>query len=274
MSAWRGWLPYVGAGLAAGVLSGLFGIGGGLIIVPILVFLFHYRQKLAQGTSLAAIVIIALAAAVPYVLHVHIDWLAAGLIVIGGVIGSMIGTAIANRLEDDWLRVIFVVVAIASAVKMVLGVSSSGGALSVSPAHSVAIAAAYLGSGLAMGILSAMIGVGGGIILVPLLTLLLGLAQPEAQGLSLVVVMPVSLVGAFRHARVGNADLRAGLALGIGGAVISPLAAIAALHLPIRWLSILFAVLLVFTAGQLLQRVIASRRALSRQTDAARPARN
>jgi len=265
-SGWRRWLPYVGAGTAAGVLSGLFGIGGGLIIVPMLVFLFHYRQKLAQGTSLAAIVVIALAAAVPYVLQVHVDWLAAALIVVGGVTGSIIGSAIANRLDDDWLRAIFVVVALASAVKMVLGVSSSGGALSVSPAHSLAIAATYLGAGLAMGVLSAMIGVGGGIILVPLLTLLLGLAQPEAQGLSLVVVVPVSLVGAFRHARAGNADLRAGLALGIGGAVVSPLAAIAALHLPIRWLSILFAVLLVFTAVQLAQRVVASRRAARSQT--------
>ena len=256
----RAWGPFVAAGLVAGILSELFGIGGGLIIVPMLVMLFHFKQKIAQGTSLTAIVIIAIAGAVPYVLHEHIDWLAAALIVVGGVTGSFIGSAIVHHLNDDWLRVIFAVVVVASAAKMFFAVSSSGGAASVSPAHSAAIAGAYLLAGLAMGTLSSLVGVGGGIILVPMLAIFLGLAQPEAQGLSLVVMAPVSIVGAVRNGRNGYINLPAGIAIGIGGAIMSPLAALLALHMPIKALSYLFGALLLFTAGQLVYKVVQSRR--------------
>jgi len=258
--AMRKWGAFVAAGLVAGIFSGLFGIGGGVIIVPMLVMLFHFRQKIAQGTSLSAIVIISVAGAVPYVLHEHIDWLAALLIVAGGVSGSFIGAAIAHHLNDDWLRIIFAVVVVASAVKMVLGASGSSGAATVSPAQSLTVVGAYILAGLAMGTLSALVGVGGGIILVPLLTLFLGLAQPEAQGLSLIVMAPISLVGALRNAHHGHVDLGASVALGIGGAVMSPLAALLALHLPIRALSYLFGALLLFTAGQLVFKVVESRR--------------
>jgi len=256
----RRWGPFVAAGLVAGVLSGLFGIGGGVIIVPMLVMLFHFRQKIAQGTSLSAIVIIAIAGAVPYVLHEHIDWVAALLIVAGGVSGSFIGAAIAHHLNDDWLRIIFAVVVVASALKMVIGGTGSSGAVSASPAQSLATAGAYIVAGLAMGTLSALVGVGGGIILVPLLVMFIGLAQPEAQGLSLVVMAPISLVGALRNAHHGYINLGASVAIGIGGAIMSPLAALLALHLPIRALSYLFGALLLFTAGQLIFKVVEERR--------------
>ena len=256
----RRWGPYVGAGLAAGALSGLFGIGGGLIIVPLLVFFFQYTQKVAQGTSLVAIVIIALAGAVPYALHVQIDWLAALLVVVGGVGGSLIGAAIAHRLPETWLRLIFAAVVVVSAIRMVWGAAGSAAGAVVSPSQSLASAAAYAGAGLAMGILSALLGVGGGIILVPLLALLLGLAQPAAQGLSLIVMAPVSLVGALRNGRHGYTRVGPGIALGLGGAVVSPLAALVALHLPLKVLSYLFAALLVFTAAQLVYKVLKARR--------------
>ena len=255
----RQWLPFLAVGLVAGALSGLFGIGGGLVIVPILVFFFKFTQKNAQATSLCAIVLTAIAGAIPYSLAESIDWVAAGLIVVGGVTGSTIGASIAKRVKDQWLQLIFALVAIASALKMIFDAPAADGG-SAFPALSAGAVAAYVGAGLAMGLLSSLVGVGGGIILVPLLALLIGLSQTYAQGLSLIVMAPISLVGALRHSRNGYTNWAAGIALGIGGAIMSPITAQVALNLSATILPKLFALLLLFTAGQLVHKTIRSRR--------------
>jgi len=256
----RRWLPFLAAGLVAGALSGLFGIGGGLVLVPMMVFFFHFRQKVAQATSLGAIILTAIAAAIPYALQTSVNWLAAGLIVVGGVGGSFAGAAIVKRVKDHWLQILFAVVAMVSAVKMLITTPPTAGHTGLSPTASVWAGLAYVGAGLAMGLLSALVGIGGGIILVPLLALLLGLPQTSAQGLSLIVMAPISAVGAIRHAGSGYTNWRAALALGIGGAIMSPLSAQLALHLPTTILPKLFAVLLIFTAGQLAYRAIKTMR--------------
>ncbi len=256
---------FVVAGLVGGTLSGLFGIGGGLVLTPILVFFFHFQQKRAQATSLVAIILTAISGAVPYAMSEPIDWLAVLLIVVGGVGGSLIGAALVQRINDNWLRIIFAAVAIVSAVKMIIsavgGAASAGGLETVSPATSVGVSVTYIIAGLAMGLLSALVGVGGGIILVPILSVFIGLAQVAAQGLSLVVMAPISAVGAARHARHGYTDWAAGIALGIGGAIMSPITAQLALNMPTTILPILFALLLVFTAGQLVYKTVKSWRA-------------
>ena len=256
----RRWLPYPAAGLAAGALSGLFGVGGGLIMVPILVFVFHFAQKDAQATSLCAIVLTACSGAVPYGLAEHVDWVAAALIVAGGVGGSTLGAAIAKRINDNWLRIVFAIVATASAAKMLFDAPTDSGTTAVAGLSAAAVLT-YLGAGLGMGLLSALVGVGGGIILVPMLTLLIGLPQTVAQGLSMVVMAPISLVGALRYSRSGYTHWTVGLALGIGGAITSPIAAQVALNLSTTILSKLFALLLIFTAGQLVYKTIRARRA-------------
>lgn len=256
----RRWLPFLAAGLVAGVLSGLFGVGGGLVIVPILVFFFHFKQKNAQATSLCAIVLTAISGAIPYSLVENIDWIAAGLIVVGGVTGSTVGASIAKRVKDQWLQVIFAAVAIASALKMIFDAPADDGA-SVFPSISALAVVAYIGAGLAMGLLSSLVGVGGGIILVPLLSLLIGLSQTNAQGLSLIVMAPISLVGALRHSRSGYTNWAAGVAIGIGGAIMSPITAQVALNMPSTILPKLFALLLIYTAGQLIHKAVKSWRA-------------
>jgi uncharacterized membrane protein YfcA len=239
---------YAAIGLAAGCMSGLFGVGGGVVIVPLLLLVGHITQKRAQATSLAAIIVTAGAAAVPYALHNGVDWAAAVTIAMGGLSGSFVGTAIVRRLPDHWLKIAFAVVALGSAVQLALPHDSDGGHLAT---LSVAVVAAYLAAGLAMGILSALVGVGGGIVLVPILVFAMGLPQPVAQGLSLVVMVPVAAMGAIRGARAGHTDWTAAACVGVAGAIASPLAALAALQLPIAVLRLLFAALLVFTAAQI-----------------------
>ena len=112
---------------------------------------------------------------------------------------------------------------------------------------------AALGIGFAAGVVAGMLGVGGGILFVPALTLALGLGQVEAEATSLLAIVPVAAVGAWRQRGYGNLRLREGLLLGVlavGGAAAGVVIANA---VPERALEIGFAVLMLFTAAQLVR---------------------
>jgi uncharacterized membrane protein YfcA len=125
--------------------------------------------------------------------------------------------------------------------------------------------------GVLAGVVAGLLGVGGGVLFVPALVLLLGLTQHEAEATSLLAIVPVALVGAWRQSRYGNLDLRAGLLLG-ALAVPGAFAGVALANvLPEHVLRRGFAVLLVVIAGQMAWR---ARRPTRRSTAAAAPPRS
>ncbi|MCC6963010.1 MAG: sulfite exporter TauE/SafE family protein [candidate division Zixibacteria bacterium] len=106
-------------GLVAGVFSGLVGIGGGIIIVPALIFLFGFSQHLAQGTTLALLVPpIGLLAALAYYQKGLVNLPAAAIICAGFVVGGFVGGKWAVGLSDQLLRKTFAVVLVLIALKM------------------------------------------------------------------------------------------------------------------------------------------------------------
>jgi uncharacterized membrane protein YfcA len=110
--------------------------------------------------------------------------------------------------------------------------------------------------GLAAGVVAGLLGVGGGSLFVPALTIGLGLGQVDAEATSLLAIIPVAMVGAWRQHGHGNADVRTGLQLGAlaaGGAVGGAALANA---VPERALQIAFALLMLFVAGQLARRAL------------------
>jgi uncharacterized membrane protein YfcA len=110
--------------------------------------------------------------------------------------------------------------------------------------------------GLAAGIVAGLLGVGGGTLFVPALTIGLGLSQLDAEATSLLAIVPVALVGTWRQRAHGNVDLRAASALGVlalGGAVAGVVIANA---VPERALEIGFAALLLFVSAQLVRRAL------------------
>jgi uncharacterized protein len=101
---------YITLGIAAGFLSGLIGIGGGIIIVPVLVFLFGFSQHSAQGTTVALLVLpIGILAALTYYRHGYVDMKAAGFICIGFLAGGYLGAKIATTLSNEFLEKIFAI---------------------------------------------------------------------------------------------------------------------------------------------------------------------
>lgn len=106
-------------GIFSGALSGLIGIGGGIIIVPCLVYFVAFPQKMAQGTSLG---ILLLPAGILGVLQYHkqgqIDFKVVGLVAIGFLLGNLLGSKLALSLSDTILKKIFAVVLILVAIKI------------------------------------------------------------------------------------------------------------------------------------------------------------
>ena len=108
-------------GLLAGVLSGLIGIGGGVIIIPALIFLFGLSQQQAQGTTLALMVPpIGILAAWTYYQRGYVDLKLAALICVGFVVGGLLGAKFATSINSDVLRKIFACSLIVIALKMLL----------------------------------------------------------------------------------------------------------------------------------------------------------
>jgi uncharacterized membrane protein YfcA len=112
--------------------------------------------------------------------------------------------------------------------------------------------------GLAAGIVAGMLGVGGGALFVPALTLGLGLEQLDAEATSLLVIVPVALVGALRQRAHGNVDVRTGVLLGLLGMAGAVGGAALANAVPQRVLEVTFGVFLLFVSGQIVRRALRS----------------
>jgi uncharacterized membrane protein YfcA len=111
---------YILLGLVAGMFSGLMGIGGAIIIIPVLVLLFGLSQHTAQGTTLALMVLpIGMLAAWVYYKAGFVDLKIAGLICIGFFIGGLFGAKFATEIPDEILRKIFGVVLLLASLKMI-----------------------------------------------------------------------------------------------------------------------------------------------------------
>jgi uncharacterized membrane protein YfcA len=246
-------LPRIlGLGLGAGLLAGLFGVGGGVVLVPGMVLLMRLPQHVAHATSLVAILVTAPFAVAGFALDGSVAYAAGVAVAVGAVVGAVAGAGLMHRLSPTRLRQGFAVLLLVVAVRMAFPIAAEQGA-AVAADDPLALAS-FAALGLAAGVLSALMGVGGGVIMVPAFVLLFGLDQHTAEGTSLLVIIPTALMGAWRHARHDYTDWRLGLLIGAGGAVGGLLGAQAALALDPVVLQRLFAAFLVLTGLRMLRR--------------------
>ena len=155
-----------------------------------------------------------------------------------------------KRVDSTVLRMAFALLLVVVAVRLVTGSGSSDGASA--PTLTNMLVLGFLVSGLAMGILSALLGIGGGILLVPLLVTVFGFDQVLAAGTSLAVMGPIALVGAVRQTSSGATQWRLGALLGAGAAVGGVIGARLATALPLTVLTWLFAIFVVLVAARLI----------------------
>ncbi|MDP9495799.1 MAG: sulfite exporter TauE/SafE family protein [Actinomycetota bacterium] len=239
-------------GLTAGLLSGGFGIGGGIILVPLLVAVGLDRHR-ATATSLAAIVPIAVAGAVAFGISGEIN-LSLGIFVgLGGMIGSVTGASLMNRMSARSLTIVFGLILLAAAVRMMAGGDPLPGSADFDQTAQIAIA---IGIGLVSGLFAGVAGVGGGVVIVPATVLLLGFGQHEAQGTSLVAIILTAIAGTIVNRKNRRVRLEDGLVIGLGGVAGSVVGAQVALGIEGRTLSLVFGMLILVLAGRTLYQAI------------------
>lgn len=245
-------MPLAAVGIAAGLLSGMFGIGGGTIIVPALVLWLGMPQKLASGTSVAAILPTAVVGAISYGIQGNIDWIAALCLAIGIVLGAQLGTYLLARLPVGIIQWIFMGFLVVVIVSLWLIVPQREDQIAISwLTGSLLVATGFL-----TGVISGVLGVGGGIIVVPLLMFAFGSNDLEAKGSSLVMMIPGSISGTFGNMRRKNVDLRSALIVGISASVCVPFSSILATMLDPFAANVLFSIYLMFIVGQMLFKKI------------------
>ncbi len=237
-------------GVIGGVLSGLFAIGGGILMVPLLVWRVGMDQRRAAATSLVAIIPTAAISSAAYLLHGDVDVVAGVFVAAGAVLGAVIGSRLLRRLSVSWLQGMFIVFLIAVAIRLLLVAPGRGHSIPLTPL----VMLGYLALGLAMGIASGLFGIGGGIIAVPLLVSVFAVGELVAKGTALLVSIPTSVVGTTsnrRHGLLDSADVGTGLIVGTAAALASVPAVYVAVAIPATVSGIMFAVLLLAVAAQL-----------------------
>ena len=192
----------------------MLGIGGGVVMVPLLTLFARMPIKRTAGTSLAVIFLVICVGVIAQEIRMpgDIQWPVSLVLAAGAFSGTFIGRWLNKKLPENVFKYIFCGVLIVVAARLLgafpdtepllAGVTDLG-----DPAH-----VGYLiGVGLFAGIVSALFGLGGGVVVVPALILAFGFFQGDfaaTRATSLGMILPTSLIGAILHSRAGNVDLR------------------------------------------------------------------
>jgi len=239
-------LQAVLGGVGAGLAGGLFGVGGGIVLIPLLTRRFGATQHQAHGTSLAVIGLSAIAGVIVYAWHGHVVWSTAAVVAIAGALTARFGARWATRISSAGLARAFAILLVLVATRLLLLQTPPG---RVTPLHHGLMGVAIdLGLGGAVGVLAGFMGVGGGILAVPVFILVLGMDPPTAQGTSLAVIMVSGPAGALEHARHGNVIGRLVPSLAAGAVIGAPLSSWVAQMLPHLVMVRSFAIFLLLTA--------------------------
>jgi uncharacterized membrane protein YfcA len=196
------------AGVGGGILAGLFGVGGGMVLIPLLGLVLGLDQHRAQGVALAAML---LPNGLPAVLFMRrkgipIHWPLVGMATVGFLPAVMAGAGIAGLIPERELRLGFACVLVAMSGRTLLRrrpareLPDSAAALSF---HRSWLPGLVIGA--AGGVASGLLGIGGAILMIPLMVWWLKLPQHEAQATSLVLMLaPIGLPGVWVYARSGH----------------------------------------------------------------------
>jgi uncharacterized protein len=237
--ATRVWRP-VTVGVAAGALSGLFGVGGGILIVPGLLLLVHLAPRSAYGTSLAAVLPISVASLVGYWSAGKVDWIVALVLSVGSVAGAVVGTKLLRVLPQRAIAIGFIVLLLATAARLFTDQGTASGRADLDLVMVVSLVV----TGVLTGILAGLLGVGGGVVMIPVMVLAFGIPPAIAKGTSVAVIIPTSVMGTWRNKRGGNTDLGIAALVGGAGVVSAYLMSQVSVGLDARLSNVLFAVLL------------------------------
>ena len=240
-------------GIGAGLLSGLLGIGGGIVIVPGLMWAAGLDRHTASGTSLVAILPIAIVAAVTYAVAPGgaFDVEASAIFLLGSLLGAVLGARVNRRVSERALQLGMAIIAGVFGLRLVVPFGFGEGSNSL-PLDAFTVPL-LLFLGLNGGFLSGLLGVGGGAIGIAVIVATTGTSQVLAQGIALAATPFTVIVGAITHRTQGSVALRPGLVLGLVGMAMAIPGALLAFALPVEVLRTGFGVFLLIGSARMLR---------------------
>ncbi|MFH2091315.1 MAG: sulfite exporter TauE/SafE family protein [Pseudomonadota bacterium] len=260
-------LMYMAVGLIAGLLAGLLGVGGGLVIVPMLIFCFVKQNinsevimHIALGTSLASIMFTSVSSFMSHHRRGAVDWSVVKKIIPGILFGTFLGTIVASKLSTGFLKAFFCVFLYAVATQMIINKKPR-------PSRQIPGHTGMFGVGSTIGMASSLVGIGGGSLSVPFM-LWCNVAAHRAIGTSAAIGFPIAIAGAFGyivnnlHATglppysLGYVYLPALLFIVLFSVMTAPLGARLAHALPVDKLKRIFAVFLYVVATKMAWKLI------------------
>lgn len=232
-------------GFSVGIFSASLGVGGGVVLVPALMFFFDYDIKKAVGTSLAAMASISFVGIIAhyFINSGNIKLLAALFIAAGSVIGAKFGVNLAVKISSKNLSRLFALLLLFTGLELTGIINVAAWEVAKNIAYPLLIIMGAL-----TGFASALFGIGGGVIMVPALNLLWGLSMHEAVATSLAVVLPTAIAGTLFHEKYNNIDKEAAfylIPLALIGAVFG---AFAANSIPQNALKVIFGILIILSS--------------------------
>jgi uncharacterized membrane protein YfcA len=257
------WLLYLGTGAFAGVLAGLLGVGGGLIIVPLLTFVFTAQHlpdtcilHLALGTSLASIIFTSVSSFRAHHARGAVNWQVVRTISVGILTGTLLGSWVAAQLTTNFLKGFFIVFLYYVALQMLLNIRPK-------PSRTLPGSGGMFGVGNVIGGVSSLVGIGGGSLSVPFLTWC-NLPMHNAVGTSAAIGFPIAVAGAAGYVlngltapslpdwSLGFVYLPALAGVSLASIFTAPIGARLAHSLPVSRLKKIFALLLIAMGTKML----------------------
>ncbi|RMW39355.1 MAG: sulfite exporter TauE/SafE family protein [Nitrosopumilus sp.] len=233
-------------GFAGGILGSMIGLGGGIIVVPVLTFL-GFSPTAAASNSLFAALSNAVASTISYSKQKRIEYslgLKLGLL---SIPGTVLGAVISSNVAPDVFKVLFGLVLIASAAYIFLRRNLENKQKTISKQMMIfAIGASFFA-----GIISSFFGIGGGIVFVPLMVAGMGMAMKRAAPTSQLILLFASLSGVITHSLLGHPDFTQAGFLAIGSFVGGLVGARLSIDIKERYLQILVSVVILIAAAKL-----------------------
>jgi hypothetical protein len=198
-------------GFVSGILSGLFGVGGGIVMTPGIQVFLGAAPIVALATPLPVILPTAITGALTYRKAGEIDERAAMWMAVPGIAAAVVGAALTKLIDTDLLLVVTAILLAYQAIGILRGRRAGH----KEPARE-ATPRTYAGIGVAAGLISGLLGIGGGLIMMPLLVGWLGMPLKRALGTSLLAIVVLVIPGTIVHAALGHIDWAIFLAVTVG----------------------------------------------------------
>ncbi len=257
------YLFYLLTGLFTGLLSGLLGVGGGLIMVPVLSVIFArlgfpitYIMQMALGTSLAVIIITSIASGRAHHQHNNVDWDVVKKVAVGIMLGAFMGSLVAAKFDANLLKALFIIYVFLVALQILNNYTPN-------PARILPSRPALNLVGFCIGWVSSFVGIGGGTLSVPYL-IYCNVNTKRAIGTSSAIGLPIALAGAIGYIvsglqiydlpskSFGFIYLPAFAIIAISSLISAPIGAVLVQKLPVKKLKRIFALLLIVIGCKML----------------------